>query len=226
MAEQPGGEDAYFLDRYMLETQKRIAKAIKRKYDKHSARPDGPYCMFDRVERDDDLDQWQVRRQNLRLPLGGRRRWNRSRCAFALDPETFEYSIKPVPLAWFYDERFVAFLQEFIWKVPQKLGLSCSIAHGGGQFSLSAKTFLTGSLLADDIAYKAESSGTGNVDHGLAESATIARSAPPGGGSRRSSASSAATGTAASIRDERRPDRRRTPTSIAASARRSRRDGR
>ena len=73
----------------------------------------------------------------------------------ALDPETFEYSIKPVPLAWFYDERFVAFLEDFIWKVPQKLGLSCSIAHGGGQFSLSAKTFLTGSLLADDIAYKA-----------------------------------------------------------------------
>ncbi len=59
-----------------------------------------------------------------------------------------------MPLAWFYDERFVAFLEEFLWKVPRKLGLSCAIAHGGGQFSLSAKTFLTGSLLADDIAYK------------------------------------------------------------------------
>jgi hypothetical protein len=59
-----------------------------------------------------------------------------------------------VPLAWFYDERFVDFLEEFLWKVPQKLGLSCSIAHGGGQFSLSAKTFLSRSLLADDIAYK------------------------------------------------------------------------
>ena len=72
----------------------------------------------------------------------------------SLDPETFEYSIKPVPLAWFYDERFVKLLEEFLWKVPRKLGLSCAIAHGGGQFSLSAKTFMIGSLLADDIAYK------------------------------------------------------------------------
>lgn len=73
---------------------------------------------------------------------------------FGLDPDTFEYSVKPVPLAWFYDERFVAFLEEFLWKTPLDLGLSCSIAHGGAQFSLSAKTFLQGSLLADDIAYK------------------------------------------------------------------------
>jgi len=153
MAEQPGGEDAYFLDRYMLETQKRIAKAIKQKYDKHRA-AGRSYCMFDSVERDDDLDQWQVRRQGLVF------RWPDEtlepfEVRVALDPETFEYSIKPVPLVWFYDDRFVAFLQHFIWMVPQKLGLSCSIAHGGGQFSLSAKTFLTGSLLADDIAYKA-----------------------------------------------------------------------
>ena len=41
----------------------------------------------------------------------------------ALDPETFEYRIKPVPLVWFHDERFVAFLRHFIWKVPEKLGL-------------------------------------------------------------------------------------------------------
>src|SRR4029079_6553273 len=34
------------------------------------------------------------------------------------------------------------------------LGLSCAIAHGGGQFHISAKTYLTGSLLADDIAYR------------------------------------------------------------------------
>ena len=153
MAEKPGGEDAYFLDRYMLKTQRRIAEAIKHKYDKHRAAGQ-PYCMFESVDRDDDLDQWQVRRQGLVF------RWPDAELEpfevrVALDPETFEYSIKPVPLAWFYDERFVAFLQQFIWNVPQKLGLSCSIAHGGGQFSLSAKTFLTGSLLADDIAYKA-----------------------------------------------------------------------
>lgn len=153
MAEEPGGEDAYFLDRYMLETQQRIAKTIKSKYDKHRA-AGKPYCMFASVQRDEDLDQWQVRRQGLIF------HWSDSaiepfEVRVALDPETFEYSIKPVPVCWFYDDRFVAFLQHFIWNVPQKLGLSCSIAHGGGQFSLSAKTFLTGSLLADDIAYKA-----------------------------------------------------------------------
>ncbi len=153
MAEEPGGEDAYFVDRYMLATQKRIAQGIKRKYQSHLA-AEQPYCMFARVERDDDLDQWQVRRQGLVF------HWSDAalepfEARVSLDPETFEYSIKPVPLAWFYDDRFVAFLHHFIWKVPQKLGLSCSIAHGGGQFSLSAKTFLTGSLLADDIAYKA-----------------------------------------------------------------------
>jgi len=59
-----------------------------------------------------------------------------------------------VPLAWFCDERFVAFLEEFVWRPPLDRGLSCSIAHGGAQFSLSAKTFLQGSLLADEIAYK------------------------------------------------------------------------
>jgi hypothetical protein len=153
MAEKPGGEDAYFLDRYMLKTQRRIAQAIERKYIKHHA-AGRRYCMFAGVDRDADLDQWQVQRQ------GPVFRWPDSNLEpfevrVALGPETFEYGIKPVPLVWFYDERFVAFLQQFIWKVPQKLGLSCSIAHGGGQFSVSAKTFLTGSLLADDIAYKA-----------------------------------------------------------------------
>ncbi len=119
-----------------------------------TARPENRIACSRASSATTDLDQWQVRRQGLVF------HWPDARCEpfevrVALDPETFEYSIKPVPLAWFYDERFVAFLQHFIWKVPQKLGLSCSIAHGGGQFSLSAKTFLTGSLLADDIAYKA-----------------------------------------------------------------------
>jgi hypothetical protein len=152
MSAQPGGEDAYFKDDYMLKTQKKVVKKIKKKYDEQ--REEGqPHCMFARVELDDDLDQWKVQRQNLRFywedeglePLEVR---------LSLDPETFEYSIKPVPLAWFYDERFVTFLEEFLWKPPRKLELSCALAHGGGQFSLSAKTVLTGSLLADDIASK------------------------------------------------------------------------
>lgn len=150
MSARPGGGDAYFLSKYMLKTQQKVARKIKKAYE--AQRQEGrPHCMFARVELDDDLDQWQVRRQNLRFF------WEDANLEpfhvrFALDPETFEYSIKPVPLAWFYDERFVAFLQEFLWNVPQKLGLTPTIAHGGGQFSLSAKTFLSGSLLADDTA--------------------------------------------------------------------------
>jgi hypothetical protein len=153
MAAKPGGEDAYFLSSYMLKTQKKVAKAIKKKYETRCKRGNHPACMFARVELDDDLDQWKVRRQNLLF------HWEDDQfepfeVRFTLDPETFEYSIKPVPLAWFYDERFVAFLEEFLWQVPLDLGLTASMAHGGAQFSLSAKTFLLGSLLADDIATK------------------------------------------------------------------------
>jgi hypothetical protein len=41
-----------------------------------------------------------------------------------------------------------------LWKPPLKLRLSWGLAPGGGQFCLCAKTVLTGSLLADDIATK------------------------------------------------------------------------
>ena len=88
---------------------------------------------------------------------GGLRRSRTPTSPFRSQPETGEqpwFLIKPVPLAWFYDERFVNFLEEFLWQVPRDRGLTPSIAHGGAQFSLSAKTFMVGSLLADDIAYK------------------------------------------------------------------------
>ena len=32
-----------------------------------------------------------------------------------LDPETFEFNLKPVPLLWLYEPRFVRFLQRFVW---------------------------------------------------------------------------------------------------------------
>jgi len=152
MSAKPGGEDAYFEDDYMLKAQKKVVKKIKKRYEEQQ-KEGRPHCMFARVQLDDDLDQWEVRRQNLRFhwadeglePFDVR---------LSLDPETFEYSIKPVPLAWFYDERFVTFLEEFLWKTTRRLGFSFAIAHGGGQFSFSAKTVMTGSLLADDIASK------------------------------------------------------------------------
>jgi hypothetical protein len=151
-AEGKAGEDAYFKDPYMLGTQREVAKAIAKRYSSRRAEKD-EWCMFAQVEREEELDQWQVRRQNLRFEWADDAR-ERFEVRFSLDPETFEYSIKPVPLAWFYDPRFVTFVDELLWKVPLKNDLSPSIAHGGAQFSISAKTFMRGSLLADDIADK------------------------------------------------------------------------
>ena len=153
MAAKEGGEDAYFTCSYMLKTQKKVAEAIQKKYEAKRKAGKHPSCMFARVKLDDDLDQWQVRRQNLLFHWPDDQ-FEPFEVRFTLDPETFEYSIKPVPLAWFYDERFVNFLEEFLWEVPRDQGLTPSIAHGGAQFSLSAKTLMVGSLLADDIAYK------------------------------------------------------------------------
>src|SRR5262245_11833457 len=152
LSETTEGEEEYFSDDYMLGMQRKVAKTIKKRYEKWR-KQEHPFCMFDRVELEQDRDQWKVRRQNLRFhwaddslePFVAR---------FTIDPETFEYSIKPVPLAWLYDERFVGFMEEFLWKGPLKKGLQPSIAHGGAQFSISAKTYLGGSLLADDIASK------------------------------------------------------------------------
>jgi hypothetical protein len=152
MSEQEGGEDAYFLDAYMLGTQKTVAESIVNRYRRKKKKGD-PGCLFLNVEREKGLDSWKVQRQNLHFSWG-EEGLEDFEVRFTIDPETFEYSIKPVPLLWFYDERFVRFLQEFLWQVPIKLGLSPSIAHGGAQFSLSAKTYMTGSLLADDIADK------------------------------------------------------------------------
>lgn len=148
----PSGEDAYFHDGYMLKTEKKIAKAMKKHYESQ-LEAGMPHCMFARVALHKDRDPWGTPRQKLRFYWtdGGLEPFV---VGLGLDPETFEFGIKPVPLAWFYEDRFVSFLEEIIWKVPRKLGLSCAMAHGGGQFHLSAKTLLSGSLLADDIAYK------------------------------------------------------------------------
>ena len=145
-----GGEDKYFEDKYMLDMERRVASEIVEKYEK-KLKEKHSYCMFAKVKHEADLDRWGVRRQCLEF------KWADGKFAdfkvrFGIDPETFEYSIKPVPMAWFYDEDFVRFLQDFFWEVPIKAGLKPSLAHGGGQFSISAKAWLGGSLLADDFA--------------------------------------------------------------------------
>jgi hypothetical protein len=143
-------EDAYLSHRYMVKTEKKIAKAIRKEYEAQWE-AGLPHCLFARVELDKDHNAVGAPRRKLRFYWADEE-LEPLEVGLAADPESFEYGIKPVPLAWFYDDRFVGFLEAFIWGVPLKLGLSCAIGHGGGQFHLSAKTFLTGSLLADDIA--------------------------------------------------------------------------
>ena len=150
MAAEEGGEDAYFKDHYMLRTQRSVAQAIRKDYLARQKSND-PACVFEHVEHERGLDQWKVERQNLAFSWG--KRSNETfEVRFGLDPETFEFSIKPVPIAWLYEAEFVRFLELFVWEIPKEHGLAPSIAHGGGQFSLSVKTFMHGSLLADDIA--------------------------------------------------------------------------
>ena len=150
MAAKEGGEDAYFEDRYMLRMQRKIAHDIRKEYLARRRKKDSA-CIFDRVELERGVDQWKVERQNL-VFAWSKRSNETFEVRFGLDPETFEFGIKPVPISWLYEADFVHFLQRFVWEVPRRHGLSASIAHGGGQFSLSARTFMRGSLLADDIA--------------------------------------------------------------------------
>lgn len=149
MSAKEGGEDAYFEDRWMLKKAEAVGKRIVDLYaelqkEGHLA------CVFAHVEREVDRDPWKVERQNLIFKNS--KKGAEFEVRFGMDPETFEYSIKPVPVKWLYDERFVAFLQRFVFDVPRQKKLVASMAHGGGQFSFSAKTFLVGSLLADDVA--------------------------------------------------------------------------
>jgi hypothetical protein len=150
MSETHAGEEAYFKDAYMLRTQREVADAIAERYRAQRKRGDAT-CLFRRVRRKEGVDQYQVARQVLTFTWANEA-LEPFKVRLTLDPETFEYSVHPVPLVWFYEERFVAFLQRFLWEVPRDAGLTPSIAHGGAQFSFSVKTFLTGSLLADQIA--------------------------------------------------------------------------
>ena len=152
LSEEEGGEDAYFLEDYMLGTLRKVARQIVKTWRKAEKKKDRD-CFFDSVKRTKELDQWKDIRQNVTFQWDDRKLGD-FEVKWTMDPETFEYGIRPVPLAWFYDERFIGFLEKFVWAVPLAAGLTPSMAHGGAQFSLSAKTFMTGSLLADTIADK------------------------------------------------------------------------
>lgn len=151
LAAKPGGEDRFFEAKSMLAMVHDVGESIKARYKKLQRQGD-PAALFKRCKLEFDKDPWGVERANLHFLGNGD--GDDFEVRFGMDPETFEFSIKPVPLVWFRDERFVRFLDQLVWAIPTEFGLRSSIAHGGGQFSFSAKTFLAGSLLADDIATK------------------------------------------------------------------------
>jgi hypothetical protein len=155
LTDREGGEADFFENGHVLKKLRKVARALEKRY-RECVRQGDPACRFRACDLEYDRDPWGVTRANLRL--FGRTRARKSARAFevrlGIDPEAYEFSIKPIPLRWLYDARFVRFLDRFVWGVPQEHGLTASMAHGGGQFSFSAKTFLKGSLLADDIATK------------------------------------------------------------------------
>lgn len=141
----------FFTHRYPIGLCKLVAKDLVRKYRKAQRRGEA-WCLFDEVERERDDDAWGVPRQCLIFSCSGVQKTLKMR--LGIEAETVAFSIGPVPVVWLHDPRFVQFLQELIWDVPQQHGLGTSLAHAGGRFALSAKTFLVGSLLCDDIADK------------------------------------------------------------------------
>jgi hypothetical protein len=150
LAAQEGGEDAYFKHPDMLGPQEAVARGI---LERHAAalRRQEAWCLFPRARLERDVDPWGTRRLGVRFDWPGEA-LPPLRVRVTIDPETIEYSIKPVPVGWFEEELFVRFMEELLWAAPSAVGLTASIAHGGGQFSMSARSFLQGSLLADDIA--------------------------------------------------------------------------
>ncbi len=151
MASREGGEDAYFENSYMLRTVHEVAAAIRKRYRARAQQGD-PACLFAECVLEFDRDPWDVERANLRFR--DTKKGDDFEVRFGMDPETFEFSIKPVPLAWFLDDRFVRFLAEFVWGVPLRYGLG--VLDGARRRSVLdlGEDVLQGSLLADDIATK------------------------------------------------------------------------
>lgn len=142
-------EDAYFAHSHMTGMVHAVARDIGRAFGK-GKRKGAAWALFDDVEIKDDVDPWKVLRCESRFTFPNAK--DTFDVKFGMDPATFELGIKPVPLQWLLDDDFVAFLQKLAFDVPAAHGLSPSMLNGGGQFHVSAKCFMQGSLLADDIA--------------------------------------------------------------------------
>ena len=60
MSAEEGGEDAYFLDHYMLGTLRKVARQIVKTWRKAQRKKD-PDCFFDSVKRTKELDPIRLR---------------------------------------------------------------------------------------------------------------------------------------------------------------------
>ncbi len=145
-------DDRYFVHPYMLRKVKKVARGIERKVEKALERTKRPsWCLFDGARVKHTKDKWGDFREQIDLRWKDRN-LEELEVKFGMDPFTFEYGIKPVPLQWLYDERFVRFFEKVLFGVPRKEGMTPSLSNGGGQFHFSVKTVLSGCLLADIVA--------------------------------------------------------------------------
>lgn len=142
-------EKAYFEHPHMVGTVKQVGDDMAAGYRSALQRGE-PWTLFSQVDVEEGKDDWELFTKKLTFTMPGAT--SRFELQLGMDPATFELSMRPLPLAWLYDDRFVRFLDEIVYEVPAARGCSTSLLNGGGQFHISAKTMLTGSLLCDDLA--------------------------------------------------------------------------
>jgi hypothetical protein len=142
-------EQAYFEHPHMIGTVKQVGDDMVERY-RRALQQQEPWALFSKVDVEEGKDDWDLFTKKLTFTMPGAA--EPFQLQLGMDPATFELSMRPLPLAWLYDERFVRFLDAIVYEVPQQRGCSTSLLNGGGQFHISAKTMLTGSLLCDDLA--------------------------------------------------------------------------
>lgn len=140
-------EARFFAHKHTLQLEKSLAKAIAGKYRAARARQE-PWCLFETCERPEEL-----RGLVFGCPEEGKV-CDALRIRITAAPGAFCCHVEPFPLRWLYEPLFVRFLQELLWEVPLDLGLLPTATAGGGEFAISAKSLLPGSLLCDVVADK------------------------------------------------------------------------
>ena len=90
MSVDEAGEDKYFESNVMLRLERKVAQGIRDKYEEKRKGGES-YCMFAKVKIEEDMDQWEVKRQNVefrwpdgissRSPFGSRSTPRRSNTA-------------------------------------------------------------------------------------------------------------------------------------------------